>query len=72
MGLENLTDFEKKVYDYIKRHDFQKNKWSTREAARDLHASEDEVYKALSNLSKEIKDNIWIYYEDGAIRVVAE
>ena len=42
------------------------------EAARELHASEDDIYNALSKLTKEIKDNIWIYYEDGAIRMVAE
>lgn len=72
MSFENLSEFDKKVYEYIKANDFQTKKWSTREAARSLHASEDEIYKALSNLSKEIRDNIWIYYEDGGIRVVAE
>jgi hypothetical protein len=72
MSFEDLTDFERRVYEYIKENDFQTNKWSTREAARILHASEDEVYKALSNLSKEIRDNIWIYYENGSIRIVAE
>ena len=72
MSFENLSEFEKKVYEYIKANDFQSQKWSTRDAARELHSSEDEVYKALSNLSKEIRDNIWIYYEDGGIRIVAE
>jgi hypothetical protein len=72
MGFENLTDFEKKVYEYIRDNDFQTNKWSTRDAARALHMSEDQVYNALSTLSKEIKDNIWIYYENGSIRIVAE
>jgi len=72
MSFDNLTEFEKKLYEYIKNNDFQSKKWSTRDAARALHASEDDVYKALSKLSKEIKDNIWIYYENGGIRVVAE
>jgi hypothetical protein len=72
MSFDNLTEFEKKVYEYIKINDFQSRKWSTREAARELHATEDDVYNALSKLTKEIKDNIWIYYEDGAIRMVAE
>ena len=72
MSFDNLTDFEKKVYEYIKMNDFQTSKWSTRKAALELHATEDEVYNALSKLTKEIKDNIWIYYEDGAIRMVAE
>lgn len=72
MPFENLTDLERKLYEYIKVNDFQSNKWSTRDAARHLNATENDIYKALSNLSKEIKDNIWIYYEDGGIRVVAE
>ena len=72
MSFENLTKLEMNLYEYIKRNDFQNRKWSTKEAANALHTSDDEVYKALSNLSKEIKDNIWIYYEDGGIRIVAE
>ncbi len=72
MSFENLTDLEIRLYEYIKQNDFQSKKWSTVEAARALHSSEDEIYKALSNLSKEIKDNIWIYYKDGGIRIVAE
>ena len=72
MPFENLTDKEKKLYEYIKDNDFQSTKWSTPKVASELHMSGDDVYKALSNLSKEIKDNIWIYYEDGGIRIVAE
>ena len=72
MSFENLTDLERRLYEYIKTNDFQSRKWSTPDAARALNATEDDIYKALSNLSKEIKDNIWIYYEDGGIRVVAE
>ncbi|WP_455392477.1 hypothetical protein [[Eubacterium] cellulosolvens] len=72
MAFENLTEFEKRVYEYIKENDFQTKKWSTIDAARALHATEDDVYSALANLSKEIKDNIWIYYENGGIRIVAE
>ena len=72
MGFENLTELEERLYEYIKTNDFQTNKWSTRDAARTLNVTEDQIYKALSTLTKEIKDNIWIYYEDGGIRIVAE
>jgi hypothetical protein len=72
MSFENISEFERRLYEYIKDNDFQSKKWSTMEAARALHASEDDVYNALANLSKEIKDNIWIYYENGGIRIVAE
>ena len=72
MSFDNLNEFEYRLYEYIKSNDFQTNKWSTREVARALHVSEEDIYQALSNLSKEIKDNIWIFYEDGGIRIVAE
>lgn len=72
MSFDNLTEFEKRLYEYIKANDFQSKKWSTVEVSRALHVSADDVYKALANLSKEIRDNIWIYYENGGIRVVAE
>ena len=72
MGLENLTELDRKLYEYIKQNDFQTNKWSTPSAARRLGVTEDAIYESLSNLAKHIKDNIWIYYENGGIRIVAE
>ena len=72
MPYENLSDFERRLLEFIKENDFQTKKWSTREAARILHCTEDDVYNGLAKLSKEVKDNIWIYYEDGGIRIVAE
>ena len=72
MSFDNLSAFENKLFEYIKVNDFQTKKWSTPKAAHFLHVSEEEIYKALAKLSKEIKENIWIYYEDGGIRIVAE
>ena len=72
MGLEELTEIERKVYEYIKAGDFQSNKWSTPKAARDLNLKEDDVYEAIANLTRKIKDRIWVYYEDGGIRIVVD
>ena len=72
MGMEDLTELDKRLYEYIKQGDFESKKWSTPEAAKALGVSEDEVYQSLSNLTKHIKDNIWIYYKDGGLRIVAE
>ena len=72
MSMEDLTELDMRVYEYIKDGDFQANKWSTPDAARKLGVSEDEIYQALSNLAKHIKDNVWIYYEEGGLRIVAE
>jgi hypothetical protein len=72
MAHEDLTEADRKVYEYIKAGDFQSRKWSTPEASRRLGMREDDVYQSLANLSKYIPSNIWIYYEDGGIRIVAE
>ncbi|MCD6383983.1 MAG: hypothetical protein J7L88_05930 [Thermoplasmata archaeon] len=72
MGFDNLSKLERDLYEYIKRNDFVSTPWSTARAAAHFGVSKEEIYKALANLTKEIKDNIWIYYHDGALRVVAE
>jgi len=72
MSFKDLNENDKRLYEYIKAGDFTSKKWSTPEAAKKLGISEDEVYQSLTNLAKYIKDNIWIYYEDGGIRVVAD
>ena len=72
MAYEDLTDTDKKLYEYIKQGDYTTKPWSTPAAAKTLGVSEDAIYQSLSNLATHIKDNIHIFYEDGAIRVCAE
>jgi hypothetical protein len=72
MAYEDLTETDKKLYEYIKMGDYTSKPWSSPTAAKALGVSEDEIYQSLSNLAKHIKDNIQIFYEDGAMRVVAE
>ena len=72
MGWEDLSELEKRLFEYIRANDFETRKWSTVDAAARLGATEDDIYKGLSTLSKEVKDRIWIYYKDGGIRIVAE
>lgn len=72
MAFTDLSDNDRKLYEYIKGGDFETKKWSTPTASRTLGMTEDDVYEAMANLSKHIKDNIWIYYKDGGLRVVAE
>lgn len=72
MGVEDLSEMDKKLYEYLKLGDYEANKWSTPKAAKDLGVTEDEVYQSLANLAKHLKDNVWIYYKDGALRVATE
>ena len=72
MAWEDLTDLEQRLFEYIRMNDFETRKWSTPDAAARFGVSEDDIYKGLSNLTKQIKDRIWIYYKDGGVRIVAE
>jgi hypothetical protein len=72
MAFTDLTEDDRKLYEHIRSGDFETRKWSTPSVSRALGMSEDQVYESLSNLSKHIKDNIWIYYKNGGLRVVAE
>lgn len=72
MAMKDLTDEERKVYQYVRDHDFGNYPWVTKDAAKELGMSEEKLYLALSELTKKIRDNFWIYYEDGSLRVVAD
>ncbi len=72
MAQEDLTELDKRVYEYIKLNDFETNKWSTPDAARSLGVEESAIYDSLANLSKHFKDKVWIYYKDGGLRIIAE
>ena len=72
MAWENLTEFDRRLYEYIKLNDFETNKWSTPDAAQTLGVEESEIYQSLSNLTKHLKDKIWIYYKDGGLRIASE
>lgn len=72
MAMKDLTDMEMRVYQYIRDNDFGNHPWVTRDAASDLRISEEALYIALSELTKKIKENVWIYYENGSLRVVAD
>ncbi len=72
MSMEDLSNLEIRLYEYIKNNDFESNAWSSTDAATKLGCSEDEIYEGLANLSKFIKDKIWIHYDNGALRISAE
>ena len=71
MALSDLTDADKKVYEYLKANDFVENAWSTKKAGKELKMKEDDVYESLSNLAEYMRNNIHIHYKDGSIRIGA-
>lgn len=72
MAFDDLTELDLKVYEYIKAGDFEAQPWSTPGAATALKLEPDQVYEALHNLAKHIRDSVWIHYKDGGLRVSAQ
>ena len=72
MAEEELTDADRKLFEYIRSGDFQAKPWSTPGAAKATGLEEKQVYESLSNLSKHMKGRIYIFYKEGALRIQAE
>lgn len=72
MAYDDLTEKDRRVYEYLKIEDFESKPWSTPHAAKALGMDPDEVYESLSSLAKNIRDRVWIHYKDGGLRISAE
>ena len=72
MAFEDLTEFELRLLKWISASDFVEVGWSTKRAGDGLKVEEKEVYVALAALTAKVRDNIHIYYDEGAIRITAD
>ncbi|HJM19889.1 MAG TPA: hypothetical protein QF802_05485 [Candidatus Thalassarchaeaceae archaeon] len=72
MAVEDLNKLERRLYEWIKKSDFETVPWSSQRAADAFDVSEDEILEALAALTSKIPHNIYVHYNDGAIRVSAE
>mgnify|MGYP001382895319 FL=1 len=72
MAFEDLTEFELRLLKWISASDFVEVPWSTKRAADAFKVDEKEVYEALASLTAKVRDNIHIYYDEGAIRITAD
>ena len=73
MAMGDLTKLEARLFKWLclEENDFEENPWSTEKAAKAFKVKPDEIYEALSALSEKIPNNVYIHYQDGAIRIVA-
>ena len=72
MAEVDLTELDKRLYEFLKAGDYEDQKWATPAAAEKLGVSEKDIYQALSNLSTHYKDHVYIYYKDGGLRIATE
>ena len=69
---EDLTDLEARLFEWIRQSDFETVPWSTPKAAKAFKVKQDEIYDALSALTRKVPKRIQISYKDGSLRVAAE
>ncbi len=72
MVVEDLSLLERRLYEWIKKSDFESVPWSSQRAAEAFDVSEDQIRETLASLTSKIPHNIYVHYKDGAIRVAAE
>ena len=72
MAMKDLTDEEIRVYEFVRDSDFGSHPWVTKDIAKVLGMKEEDLYHHLSELTKKIRENFWIYYENVSLRVVAD
>lgn len=72
MAMDDLTDFELRLFEWIRQSDFEEVAWSSSRAAKAFKVPEKDIYEALAALSAKIPGNIYIHYDEGAIRISAD
>ena len=72
MAFEDLTEFETRLFEWIGQSDFEEVPWKAARAAKAFKVTKEEVNEALAALTSKIPHNIYVHYEDGAIRISAE
>ena len=72
MAFEDLTEFETRLFEWIRQSDFEGVAWKASRAAKPFIVSAEEINDALAALTSKVPHNIYVHYEDGAIRISAE
>ena len=72
MAFEDLTEFETRLFEWIRQSDFEEVPWKAARAAKAFKVTKEQVNEALAALTSKIPNNIYVHYEDGAIRISAE
>lgn len=69
---DELSEFEVKLLTWLAKSEFHIVPWSTKDAAKTFKVSEDEIYEAISSLSKKASDRIQVFYKDGSLHIAAD
>ena len=72
MAFTDLTEFETRLFEWIRQSDFEGVAWKASRAAKAFKVTVEDINEALAALTSKVPHNIYVHYEDGAIRISAE
>ena len=72
MAFEQKTDLQTRLFEWILQTAFEEVPWKAARAAKAFKVTKEEVNEALAALTSKIPHNIYVHYDDGAIRISAE
>ena len=52
--MSELTEFELRLFEWIRQSDFESVAWSTKKAAKSFKCTEDEIYEGVASLTKKV------------------
>ena len=70
--MSDLTEFELRLFEWIRQSDFETVAWSSKAAAKSFKCKEDQIYEGVASLTKKLPSRIQIYYEDGNVHIAAD
>ena len=70
--MADLSEFELRLFEWIRQSDFETVPWSTKTAAKSFKCKEDDIYEGVASLTKKIPNRIQVYYTGGKIHIAAE
>ena len=52
--MADLTEFEMRLFEWLRQSDFESVAWSTKKAAKSFKCTEDEIYEGVASLTKKV------------------
>ena len=72
MAFEDLTEFETRLFEWIRQSDFEEVPWKAARAAKAFKVKKDEIYEAVAALTRKVPERIQVFYKEGSVHIAAE
>lgn len=66
---DELDEVDAALWKFIRSYDFETYPWNTEEAAAELELEEKQVLRSLNRIQRLKRDEIFVYYKEGAVHI---